>query len=91
MSLDSHEDDIDLLYRSTLSCHSLCETFVSGGVLMDLVRLDGEMMCIKGLQEVDIQKLHTTTPDQLTDQELLLSTVYKNTGYLYIVLVCNYA
>ena len=29
----------------------------------------------KGLQEDDIQKLHTTSPDQLTDQELLLSTI----------------
>jgi hypothetical protein len=30
-------------------------------------------MCNKGLQEDDIQKLHTTVPDQLTDQKLLLS------------------
>ena len=29
----------------------------------------------KGLQEDDIQKLHTTAPEQLTDQELLLSTI----------------
>ena len=29
----------------------------------------------KGLQEDDIQKLHTTPPEQLTDQELLLSTI----------------
>jgi hypothetical protein len=28
-----------------------------------------------GLQEDDIQKLHTTTPEQLNDQELLLSTI----------------
>ena len=28
-----------------------------------------------GLQEDDIQKLHTTPPEQLTDQELLLSTI----------------
>ncbi len=33
------------------------------------------MMCNKVLQEDDIQKLHTTAPDQLTDQELLLSTI----------------
>ena len=33
------------------------------------------MMCIKGLQEDDIQNLHTTEPEQLTDQELLLSTI----------------
>jgi hypothetical protein len=29
----------------------------------------------KGLQEDDIQTLHTTAPEQLTDQELLLSTI----------------
>jgi hypothetical protein len=29
----------------------------------------------KPLQEDDIQKLHTSVPDQLTDQELLLSTI----------------
>jgi hypothetical protein len=29
----------------------------------------------KGLQEDGIQKLHTTAPEQLTDQELLLSTI----------------
>jgi hypothetical protein len=29
----------------------------------------------KGLQEDDIQKLHTTVPEELTDQELLLSTI----------------
>ena len=29
----------------------------------------------KGLQEDDIQKLHTTAPEQLTDQELLISTI----------------
>ena len=29
----------------------------------------------KGLQEDDIQKIHTTAPEQLTDQELLLSTI----------------
>jgi hypothetical protein len=34
-----------------------------------------EMMWNKGLQEDDIQKLHTTAPEQLTDQELLLSTI----------------
>ena len=34
-----------------------------------------EMMRTEGLQEDDIQKLHTTVPDQLTDQELLLSTI----------------
>jgi hypothetical protein len=34
-----------------------------------------EMMCNKGLQEDDIQKILTTAPDQLTDQELLLSTI----------------
>ena len=33
------------------------------------------MMRNKCLQEDDIQKLHTTAPDQLTDQELLLSTI----------------
>ena len=32
-------------------------------------------MRIKGLQEDDIQNFHTTTPDQLTDQELLLGTI----------------
>ncbi len=32
-------------------------------------------MCNKGLQEDDIQKLHTTAPEQLTDQERLLSTI----------------
>ena len=32
------------------------------------------MMCNKVLQEADIQK-HTTAPEQLTDQELLLSTI----------------
>ena len=29
----------------------------------------------KVLQEDDIQKIHTTAPEQLTDQELLLSTI----------------
>ena len=29
----------------------------------------------EGLQEDDIQKVHTTAPDQLTDQELLLSRI----------------
>jgi hypothetical protein len=29
----------------------------------------------KGLQQDDIQKLYTTAPEQLTDQELLLSTI----------------
>jgi hypothetical protein len=33
------------------------------------------MMQKRGLQEDDIQKLHTTTPEQLTDQELLLNTI----------------
>jgi hypothetical protein len=33
------------------------------------------MMHKKGLQEDDIQKFHTTVPEQLTDQELLLSTI----------------
>ena len=33
------------------------------------------MMRHKVLQEHDIQKLHTTAPEQLTDQELLLSTI----------------
>ncbi len=33
------------------------------------------MMSNKVLQEDDIQKLHTTAPEQLTDQELLLSTI----------------
>ena len=33
------------------------------------------MMRNKGLQEDGIQKLHTTAPEQLTDQELLLSTI----------------
>jgi hypothetical protein len=28
----------------------------------------------KGLEESEIQKLHTTAPDHLTDDELLLST-----------------
>ncbi len=32
-------------------------------------------MSNKGLQEDDIQKLHTTAPEQLTDQELLLRTI----------------
>ena len=32
-------------------------------------------MRIKGSQEDDIQELHTTAPEQLTDQELLLSTI----------------
>jgi hypothetical protein len=34
-----------------------------------------EMMQKKGLQEDDIQKIHTTAPEQLTDQELLLITI----------------
>jgi len=34
-----------------------------------------EMMRNKVLREDDIQKLHTTAPEQLTDQELLLSTI----------------
>jgi hypothetical protein len=34
-----------------------------------------EMMRNKGLQEDDIQKFLTTAPEQLTDQELLLSTI----------------
>jgi hypothetical protein len=29
----------------------------------------------KGLQEDDIQKFHRTAPEQLTDKELLLSTI----------------
>ena len=29
----------------------------------------------KGLQEDDIQKIHTSAPEQLTDQELLLSSI----------------
>ncbi len=29
----------------------------------------------KGLEEGDIQKLHTTPPEQLTGEELLLSTL----------------
>jgi hypothetical protein len=33
------------------------------------------MMQKRGLQEDDIQTLHTTTPEQLTDQELLLNTI----------------
>jgi hypothetical protein len=33
------------------------------------------MMHNKGLQEDDMQKIHTTPPEQLTDQELLLSTI----------------
>ena len=33
------------------------------------------MMRNKVLREDDIQKLHTTAPEQLTDQELLLSTI----------------
>ena len=33
------------------------------------------MMRNKGLQEDDIQKLHTTAPGQLTDQEVLLSSI----------------
>ena len=33
------------------------------------------MMRNKVLQEHDIQKFHTTAPEQLTDQELLLSTI----------------
>jgi hypothetical protein len=33
------------------------------------------MMQNKGLQEDDIQKLHKTATEQLTDQELLLSTI----------------
>jgi hypothetical protein len=35
----------------------------------------GEMTRNKDLQEDDIQKIHTTAPEQLTDQELLLSTI----------------
>ncbi len=34
-----------------------------------------EMMRNKGLQEDDIQKLHTTAPQQLTDHELFLSKI----------------
>ncbi len=35
----------------------------------------GKMLCVsKGLEEDDIQKLYTTAPEQLTDEELLLST-----------------
>jgi hypothetical protein len=34
-----------------------------------------EMKHNKGLQEDDIKKLHTTVPEQLTDQELLFSTI----------------
>ena len=33
------------------------------------------MMRNKGLQEDDIQKLHTSAPQQLTDHELLLNTI----------------
>ena len=33
------------------------------------------MMCNKVLQEHDIQKFHTTAPEQLTDQELFLTTI----------------
>ena len=33
------------------------------------------MMRNKGLQEDDIQKIHTTVPEELTDQELHLSTI----------------
>ena len=33
------------------------------------------MMRIKGLQVDDIQKLHITAPEQLTDQELFYSTI----------------
>jgi hypothetical protein len=36
------------------------------------------MMLNKGLQEDDIQMLHTTAPEQLTDQELLLRTISDN-------------
>ena len=32
-------------------------------------------MCNKGLQEDHIQMFHTTAPAELTDQELLLSTI----------------
>ncbi len=39
------------------------------------LQLSGEMpRASKGLEEGDIQKLHTTPPEQLTDEELLLST-----------------
>ena len=34
-----------------------------------------EMIRNNGLQEDDIQKIHTTAPEELTDQELLLSTI----------------
>ena len=34
-----------------------------------------EMIRNKGLQEDDIQKIHTSAPEQLTDQELLLSSI----------------
>ncbi len=45
-------------------------------ILSDKTRRDpAEMMHDKGLQEDDIQKFHTTVPEQLTDQELLLSTI----------------
>jgi hypothetical protein len=33
------------------------------------------MIHYKGLQEDDIKKLHTTAPEELTDQELLHSTI----------------
>ena len=32
-------------------------------------------MLAKGIREDDIQKLHTTEPESMTDQELLLSTI----------------
>jgi hypothetical protein len=35
----------------------------------------GEMTGNKVLHEDDIQKFHTTTPEELTDQALLLSTI----------------
>ena len=39
--------------------------------LTESLTIQLEMMRNKGLQEDDIQKLHTTAPEQLTDQELL--------------------
>jgi hypothetical protein len=43
------------------------------GIVLTESLTRSEMM--GNLKEDDIQKLHTTAPEQLTDQELLLSTI----------------
>ena len=45
------------------------------------------MMSNKVLQEDDIQKLHTTAPEQLTDQELLGLLVDKDDLINYQLLI----